>query len=114
MPKILVVIPILCIDYVPCFHYFICIDSTTEEQDAAAAALMKTTNESRAATTAVALAWPTMGYALFIPYLLVHVITVYVLFVDVSIQGYICGHKLSFRYEIHIVMLCLLFARGLY
>ena len=74
-----------------------------EEPAAAAAALKKATDESQTAATAAALAWPTAGYDLFIPYILVHVVAIYVLFVDVSVQGYICAHMLSFRYEMHAV-----------
>ena len=68
-----------------------------------AAALKKATDESQAAAAAAALAWPTVGYDSFIPFILVHVIAVYALLVDVSVVDYICAHMFSFRYELHAV-----------
>src|SRR3954470_11263496 len=66
-----------------------------------AAALKKATDESQAAAAAAALAWPTAGYDLFIPILLVYMLAVYVLYIDVSAQGFIRASMFSFRYEMH-------------
>ena len=76
------------------------------DSDSAAAkvaALKKAIDESQAAVAAVALAWPITGYDSLIPYILVHVVTVYALFIDVSVLDDICAHMLSFRYEMHAV-----------
>ena len=74
------------------------------DSDSAAAkvaALKKATDESQAAAAAAALAWPTAGYDLFIPFLLVYMLAVYVLYIDVSVQGFIRASMFSFRYEMH-------------
>ena len=68
-----------------------------------AAALKKANDGSQTAAAAAALAWPTVGYDSFIPFILVHVIAVYALLVDVSVLDYICAHMLSFQYEFHVV-----------
>lgn len=56
-----------------------------------------------AAATAVPLAWPTGGYDSFIPYLLVHVLVVYMMFIDVSVLCTVRAHMLTYRYEMHTV-----------
>ena len=76
------------------------------DSDSAAAkvaALKKATDESQAAAAAPALACPTAGYDLLIPYIIIHVVAVYALFVDVSVLDYICDHMLSFWYDMHVV-----------
>ena len=47
------------------------------------------------------MAWPTAGYDSFIPLLLVYMLAVYVLYIDVSVQGFIRASMFSFRYEMH-------------
>ena len=66
-----------------------------------AAALKKATDESQVAAAAAALSWPTTGYDSFIPLLLVYMLVVYVLYIDVSVQGFIRASMFSFRYEMH-------------
>ena len=50
-----------------------------------AAAKKEATNDAEAAAAAAALAWPTRGYDLFIPRLLVLMLAVYVLLIEGSI-----------------------------
>lgn len=57
----------------------------------------KAAEEAADATTV--LAWPTRGYALFIPFLLVHVLVVYSVFMDVSVWA----HMFRYRYELYTV-----------
>ena len=76
------------------------------DSDSAAAkvaALKKATDESQAAAAAAALAWPTAGYDSFIPLLLVYMLAVYVLYLDVLVQGFIRASMFSFRYKMHAV-----------
>ena len=49
------------------------------------AAKKKASVDAEAAAATAALAWPTGGYDSFIPYLLVHVLAVRMLFIDVLI-----------------------------
>ena len=58
---------------------------------------------AEAAAIVAALAWPTGGYDSFIPYLLVHVLVVYMLFIDVSFLCNVRAHLLRYRYEMHTV-----------
>ena len=55
------------------------------------------------AAAAAALAWPTGGYDSFIPYLLVHVMAIYMLFIDVSFLCIVRAYMLRYRYEMHTV-----------
>ena len=57
-----------------------------------------------APAAAAALAWPTGGYNSFIPYLLVHVLAVYMLFIDVSSLCTVHASMLRYRYELHTVI----------
>ena len=68
-----------------------------------AAAKKKATNEAKAAAAVAALAWPTGGYDSFIPYLLIHVLAVYMLFIDVSVLCTVRASMLRYRYEMHTV-----------
>lgn len=74
---------------------------------AAAAAKKKATDDAKAAAAAAASAWPTGGYDLFIPhlpvYVLIHVLAVYVLFIDVSVLCTVRAHMLRYWYEMHTV-----------
>lgn len=63
----------------------------------------KAAKEAKAVVTAVALAWPTEEYDLFIPYILVHVLAVYALVIDVSILCFVCSHIISYWHELHTV-----------
>ena len=62
-----------------------------------AAAKKKASTDTEAAPAAAALAWPTGGYDSFIPYLLVHVLAVYMLFIDVSVLCNVRAHMLMYR-----------------
>lgn len=68
-----------------------------------AAAKKKASAHAEAAAAAAALAWPTGGYDSFIPYLPVHVLAVYMLFIDVSVVCTVRAHMLRYRYEMHTV-----------
>ena len=68
-----------------------------------AAARKKATSDAKAATAAAALAWPTGGYDLFIPRLLVLVLAVYVLLIDGSLLCSVRASMLRYRYEMHTV-----------
>ena len=68
----------------------------------------KATDDAEAAAAAAALAWPTEGYDLFIPRLLVHVLAVYMLFIDVSVLCIVHAHMLRYRYEMHTVFVMLI------
>ena len=72
-----------------------------------AAAKKKATDDAGAAAAAVALAWPTGGYDLFIPHLLVHMLAVYVVFINISILCIVRAHMFRYRYELHIVIVML-------
>ena len=69
--------------------------------------------DAEAAAAAAALAWPTGGYDLFIPSLLIHVLAVYMMFIDVSVLCTVCAHMLRYRYEMHTVFAMFTFTRGL-
>ena len=56
-----------------------------------AASKKRATNDAEADAAAAALAWPTGGYNLFIPRLLVLMLAVYVLLIDASILCSICA-----------------------
>jgi hypothetical protein len=64
-----------------------------------AAAKKKATDDAEAAAAAATLASPTGGYDLSIPYLLVHVLAVYDVFIDVLILCIAHAHVLRYRYE---------------
>ena len=68
-----------------------------------AAAKKKATDDAEAAAAATALAWPTGGYDMFIPRLLVLVLAVYVLLIDGSLLCSIRASMLRYRYEMHTV-----------
>ena len=68
-----------------------------------AAAKKKATDDAEAAAAAAALAWPTGGYDLFIPRLLVLVLAVYVLLIDGSLLCSVRVSMLRYRYEMHTV-----------
>lgn len=51
---------------------------------------------------AAALAWPTGGYALFIPFLLVHLQVVYSVFMDVLVQA----HMFRYQYDLCTINAC--------
>src|SRR4051812_22879237 len=51
----------------------------------------------------ISTAWPTAGYDSFILFILVYMLAVYVLYIDVSMQGFIRASMFSFRYEMHVV-----------
>lgn len=55
------------------------------------------------AADADALAWLTRGYDSFILYLLVHVLAVYMVFIDVSILCTVRAHMLRYWYEMHTI-----------
>ena len=63
---------------------------------------------AEAAAAAAALAGPTGGYDSFIPYLLVHGLAVYMLFIDVSVLCTVCAHMLRYRYEMHTIFAMLI------
>ena len=68
-----------------------------------AATKKKATDDAEAAAAAAttALAWPTGGYDLFIPRLLVLMLAVYVLLIDGSILRSVRANMLRYRYEMH-------------
>ena len=68
-----------------------------------AAAKKKATDDAEAAAAAVALAWPTGGYDLFIPRLLVLLLAVYVLLIEDSILCSIRASMLRYLYDMHTV-----------
>ena len=68
-----------------------------------AAAKKKATDDAEAAAAAAALAWPTGGYDLFIPCLLVLMLAVYVLLIEGSILCSVPASMLRYRYEIHTI-----------
>ena len=49
------------------------------------------------------LAWPTAWYDSLIPSILVYIFVVYVMYIDVLVQGFIRASMFSFRYEMHAV-----------
>ena len=59
--------------------------------------------DAEAAAAAAALAWSTGGDDSFIPYLLVHVLAVYMMFIDGSVLCIVRAHMLRYRYEMHTV-----------
>ena len=65
------------------------------------AAKKKATDDAEAAAAAAALAWPTGGYDLFIPRLLVLMLAVYVLLIEGSILCSVRASMLRYRYEMH-------------
>ena len=67
------------------------------------AAKKKASADAEAAAAAAALTWPTGGYDSFISYLLVHVLAVYMLFIDVSVLCTVRAHMLRYRYEMRTV-----------
>ena len=69
--------------------------------DATVAAKKKATADAEAAAAAAALAWPTGGYDLFIPRLLVLMLAVYVLLIDGSLLCSVRASMLRYRYEMH-------------
>ena len=69
-----------------------------------AAAKKKASAGAEAAAAAATLAWPSGGYDLFTPNLLVHVLAIYTLFIDVSVLCTICAHMLTYRHVLHIVI----------
>lgn len=69
-----------------------------------AAARKKAVDDAEATATATALVWPTGEYDSFILYLLVHVLIVYVVFIDVSVLYIVRAHLLRYRYKLHIVI----------
>jgi hypothetical protein len=73
-----------------------------------AAAKKKAADDAEAAAAAAALAWPTGGYDSFIPYLLVHVLAIYAVFIDVSVLCTIRAHMLRYRYELDTVIAMLI------
>ena len=68
-----------------------------------AVSVITMSSDAERAAAVVALAWTTGGYASFIPYLLVHVQAVYMMFIDGSILCTVCAHMLKYRYEMHTV-----------
>ena len=64
--------------------------------------------DAETAVAAAALTWPTGGYDSFIPYLLVHVLAVYMVFIDVSVLCTVRAHMLRYRYEMHTVFAMLI------
>ena len=69
----------------------------------AAAANKKATDDAEAAAAAATLAWPTGGYDLFIPHLLVLVLAVYAMFIDIPFLCTVRASMLRYRYEVHTV-----------
>ena len=61
--------------------------------------LLPLPGEAEAAAAAAALAWPTGGYDLFVPRLLVLVLAVYMLHIDGSLLCYVRANMLRYRYE---------------
>ena len=78
-----------------------------------AAAKKKATDDAEAAAAAAALAWPTGGYDSFIPYLLGHVLAVYMLFIDGSVYVLYVLTCLGIGMRCIPYFPCLLFTRGL-
>ena len=78
----------------------------------AAAAKKKATDEVEAAAAAAALAWPTGGYDVFIPRLLVFVPAVYVLLIDGRFYVLYVLVCLGIAMRCIPFMPCLLFTRG--
>ena len=68
-----------------------------------AATAKKKASANAEAAAAAAFAWPTGGYESIMPYLLVHVLAVYMLFIDVSLLCTVRAHMLRYRYEMHTV-----------
>ena len=68
-----------------------------------AATAKKKASANAEAAAAAAFAWPTGGYESIMPYLLVHVLALYMLFIDVSVLCTVRAHMLSYRYEMHTV-----------
>ena len=68
---------------------------------AATAAKKKATDDAEADAAAAALVWPTGGYDLFIPHLLVLMLVVYVLLIEGSILCSVRASMLRYRYEMH-------------
>ena len=66
-------------------------------------AAKKASVDAEAAAATTVLAWLIGGYDTFIPYLLIHVLDVYMLFIDVLILCTVCAHMLRYRYEMHTV-----------
>ena len=65
------------------------------------AAFKKKATDDAEAAAAAALAWPTGGYDLFIPRLLVLILAVYVLLIECSILCFVCASMLRYCYEMH-------------
>ena len=78
-----------------------------------AAAKKKASADVEAAAAAAALARPTGEYDSVIPYLLVHVLAVYMLFIDTLILCTVCAHMLRYWYESHTVFAILQLTHGL-
>ena len=68
-----------------------------------AAAKKKATDDAEAAAATAALSWPTGGYDLFIPRLLVFALAVYVLLIDGSLLCSVRASMLRKRYEVYTV-----------
>ena len=66
-----------------------------------AASKKKARNDAEAAAVAAALAWPTGGYDLFIPRLLVFMLAVYVLLIEGSVLCSARASMLRYRCEMH-------------
>ena len=77
-----------------------------------AAAKKKATDDAEVAAASAALAWPTGGYDLFIPRLLVPVLAVYVLLIGGSLLCSVRASMLRYRYEMHTFYAMLTFTRG--
>ena len=65
------------------------------------AAKKKASADAEVAAAAAALAWPTGGYDLFIPRLLVLVLAVYVLLIDGSLLCSVRASMLMYHYKMH-------------
>ena len=99
-------IAILCVDSGRFLHSFDYIDTTANDDDSAAAkaaALKKATDEFQVAAAVAVLAWPTAWYDSLIPSILVYIFVVYVMYIDVLVQGFIRASMFSLRYEMHAV-----------
>ena len=66
-----------------------------------AATKKKATDDAEDAAATAALAWPTGGYDLFIPRLLILILAVYVLLIEGSILCSARASMLRYRYEMH-------------
>lgn len=56
-----------------------------------------------ATALAASLSWPTEGYDLSIPYLLVYVLAVFNVFMDVLVLCSVRAHMFTYRYELRVV-----------